>query len=845
MKKVRLNYFLLALLLLINFGVQVHAQEKKLPVIPQPQEVIFYDATFNINPNTKIVLGAGSQAADRFTAAQLNERLFELAGIQLKIFKEEEITNWVDVLFFGKLDKSPKAKQIAKNANFALITEIGQEGYFLQSTDSLIAITANSSTGLYYGCMTLNQLVHKSHEQLQVEGITIYDWPDLQFRGISDDISRGQISKMENFKEIIRFISQYKMNTYMPYIEDVFRFKNHPKIGEGRGALTKEEVAELDAFAKKYHVQIIPIFETLGHMENILRIPDYRDLAEFPGSTTITPAKEETYRFLDELIFEISEAFSSPYLHIGGDESQQLGWGASKSLVEMNGLATVHAQHYKRVFEIAKSYGKQVMMYADMILANPTILNQIPDEIILIDWQYRARDNYPSVEALQKSGRKFIVSPGLWNWLRIFPDYLESFSNIKNLIQRGYEAGALGAITSNWNDLGGATFREYNWYGYAFAAECSWSPAKVDIDDFNNNFFPQFFGTRAIEPELIYTLLMDLGDQTLWHEVWQHPFLPLKKSNRPLHKRILNLKVKMPLVLSLIDSLSKKAVRNKNHLDYLKFAAEQGLWLVKKYETSNQIEQITKMIYKNPDNHGVDQITEKSLELVEDLNAIIENLQLLWLRNYRQEGLPRLLDLYNLQIDYLQEKIDQIQLGDFLDDPQLESQWIYHPVWDSEFNEVTVPHAYYRKTFDVKPGFKKANLQAIADSYLKIYLNGGFLDEVIDSRTLSLEAESQRVKLWDITALLQPGKNVIAVEAWNYRPNSSAGVNIYGEIEYELGRTEKILSNAYWKTSTQEERNWRKLGFFDVQWLNAVPRERGLVITKPNFKSQRPSRIQW
>ncbi|MFQ6116390.1 MAG: hypothetical protein ACE5NG_20210, partial [bacterium] len=246
------------------------------------------------------------------------------------------------------------------------------------------------------------------------------------------------------------------------------------------------------------------------------------------------------------------------------------------------------------------------------------------------------------------------------------------------------------------------------------------------------------------------------------------------------------------------------------------------------------------------DARNVNRIIDKCLEVVEDLNQILEDLQLLWLRNYRAAGLPLLLDLYGYQIDYWQEKIDQIQRGHLSENPLLESQWIYHPSLEIGGGpEQSVPHAFFRRTFEVLPGLRKAYLQAIAHSHLKIYLNGGFLGEVIDSETTSLQIESQRVKMWDITPLLHPGKNVIAVEAWNYAPNHSAGLNIYGEIVYELGKTTKIKSDAYWKASSEEENNWRMLGFFDVQWLNAVPGMRNVVITKPKFNTGRASRIEW
>ena len=41
---------------------------------------------------------------------------------------------------------------------------------------------------------------------------------------------------MANFKDMIRFLADYKMNTLIFYFEDTFRFKKYPTIGEGRGA---------------------------------------------------------------------------------------------------------------------------------------------------------------------------------------------------------------------------------------------------------------------------------------------------------------------------------------------------------------------------------------------------------------------------------------------------------------------------------------------------------------------------------------------------------------------------------------------------------------------------------
>lgn len=75
-----------------------------------------------------------------------------------------------------------------------------------------------------------------------IPGVSIRDWPQQKIRGITDDLSRGQVSTMENFKKIIHFLSRHKLNAYSPYIEDIFVFKKYPMLGKGRGEVTATEI---------------------------------------------------------------------------------------------------------------------------------------------------------------------------------------------------------------------------------------------------------------------------------------------------------------------------------------------------------------------------------------------------------------------------------------------------------------------------------------------------------------------------------------------------------------------------------------------------------------------------
>lgn len=330
------------------------------------------------------------------------------------------------------------------------------EGYFLTANGKHVRILARTKTGIFYAVTTFLQLVAKEKGSYVVPEIILADYPSMRMRGISDDISRGQISTLDNFKKIIHFLAMHKMNVYMPYIEDEFDFKSYPGFSEGRAPLTAEEVAELDEYAKLYHVEMIPIFETLGHMEDVLQKPEFEKYAEFPGAACVNISDDSTYVFMKTLLSEIAPAFSSKYFNMAADESSDVGLGASKHLVDSLGIDLAHAQYYKTIYDILKSLGKEVMMYGNIILKNPQILSAIPKDITIVDWHYGASFDYPSIQKFKDAGFKFIVSPAVWNFTGPFPNFYNSYANIQYFTQQGYKAGAVGVIVSTWNDNGAA-----------------------------------------------------------------------------------------------------------------------------------------------------------------------------------------------------------------------------------------------------------------------------------------------------------------------------------------------------------------------------------------------------
>src|SRR5260221_9759346 len=107
---------------------------------------------------------------------------------------------------------------------------------------------------------------------------------------------------------MIRFLADFKMNTLISYFEDTFRFARYPTIGEGRGALTREQIDELESFAQPLGVEIIPVFEMLGNQGTLLMLDEVRPFAEFPGAHSFA-VNDEAFGFLAGCFKEIAATF--------------------------------------------------------------------------------------------------------------------------------------------------------------------------------------------------------------------------------------------------------------------------------------------------------------------------------------------------------------------------------------------------------------------------------------------------------------------------------------------------------------------------------------------------------
>lgn len=194
------------------------------------------------------------------------------------------------------------------------------EAYRLSISDKEVLIKAPSPKGLYWGLITLNQLVKKDdrgHSFLPV--CEIIDWPAFSIRGFMNDTGRSFIS-LDELKQEIDAMSKFKMNVFHWHFTENqgwrLESKIFPHLNDSANMLRDhgkfyriEEARDLVRYAAERNVTVIPEIDMPGHSK------------AFEITFGFDMQSEEGMKVLKQLVAEACETFEDlPYLHIGTDE---------------------------------------------------------------------------------------------------------------------------------------------------------------------------------------------------------------------------------------------------------------------------------------------------------------------------------------------------------------------------------------------------------------------------------------------------------------------------------------------------------------------------------------------
>lgn len=473
-------------------------------IIPLPQSLSVQNGIFSLNKKTTIVVS--TEFKDE--AKDLLHTISDRTGFFLQVEKQKQSGNAIHII----KDSSG----------------IADGGYVLNVTPSEIIIRANDSAGAYYGTMSLLQLIpfqEKKNTGLasySIPSVSVKDYPRFKWRGLMLDCSRTFVPP-SYIKRTIDRMAFYKLNVlHLHLIDDQgwrLEMKSRPLLteksatfpekyhepAEFQGFYTQKDIAELLSYAAAKHVEIIPEIEGPGHNQaalyaypNLSCTNDIKPLFPLFHGDIITAevfcvGNPDVYDFFDDVITETASLFSSPYLHLGGDEVPRNHWEKCKKcqqLIKDGVVKDTEALQGYFMNRIAKSVGKagKRPLAWDEILEDKN--GFISSDWVVMSWRDFTGKN-PALEAI-KRGHDVVLTPTS----HLYFDYpyetidtkrVFNYSPFEDIKYKADQKHVLGIQANFWSHIDRSQSRiDYQLYPRVLAlAERAWSDAEnVDYEYF-------------------------------------------------------------------------------------------------------------------------------------------------------------------------------------------------------------------------------------------------------------------------------------------------------------------------------------------------------------------------
>lgn len=318
------------------------------------------------------------------------------------------------------------------------------EGYSLQTTSKGAKINATSPEGLFYGLMTLQQLVDENNNVPEIE---IIDFPRFEYRGVMIDISRHFRDK-EFIKKQLDAMARLKMNRLHLHLTDAagwrIEIEKYPELTEFAawrpqetwkewndagnnyingsdpfahgGYLSKEDAKEIVEYAAKRFITVIPEIELPSHSEEVTSTFPQLSCSH-ARQPDVCVGNEETFEFFNNVLDEIIEIFPSEYIHIGGDEASKQAWKLCELCLErmknenISNVDELQQYMIHRIEKYLASKGRKIIGWDEIMEGT------LEPNAMIMSW----RGTEGGIEAARR-GHEVIMTPGAYCYLDSYQD---------------------------------------------------------------------------------------------------------------------------------------------------------------------------------------------------------------------------------------------------------------------------------------------------------------------------------------------------------------------------------------------------------------------------------------
>jgi hexosaminidase len=399
-----------------------------LSLIPMPAHLARLPGHFELTAQTTLAVPKGDTQAAK-VASQLQQWIRQARGYTVAITQGN-----------------------AGSGTIALHTESavkGREAYTLDVDAKGVRIAANDETGLFYGAVTLWQLMTDPASAHGVPAVRISDAPRFEWRGLMLDSSR-HFQSVADIEHLLDQMAMHKLNTFHWHLTDdqgwrlaIDAYPKLTSVGSCRtpvgpdiqltgspdtpycGFYTKEQARQIVAYAAERHITVVPEIEMPGHAQAaVAAYPKVgagtRKVAvssDWGVNTSLLNVDDSTFAFMQTVLDEVMEIFPSPYIHVGGDEAAKDEWEHSRSVqARMKSLGIDDEEKMQgwfvaRIGEYLEKHGRRLVGW-DEILDG-----KVPESATVMSW----RGTKGAIKAAN-AGHDVVMAPSP----TLYMDYLQS-----------------------------------------------------------------------------------------------------------------------------------------------------------------------------------------------------------------------------------------------------------------------------------------------------------------------------------------------------------------------------------------------------------------------------------
>jgi len=320
------------------------------------------------------------------------------------------------------------------------------ESYRLEVTPAGVAISAADPRGLFYGAVTLWQLISAQplHDGvIELRALSIRDTPRFRWRGLMLDSAR-HFQSPAFVRRYLDWMALHKLNVLGWHLTDdqgwrleIKRYPRLTQVGAWRvpagaaaakdldpatgkprlygGFYTQQEVRRIVAYAAARNITIVPEIELPGHAT--AAIVAYPRLASTEHPPTAVPSDwgvfpnlynpdEATFTFLEGVLDEVMALFPGQFIHTGGDEAVKDQWQASPRVQarmrELGVPSETALQGYftARIGRYLAAHGRRLIGWDEILEGG------VPGDAAVMSWR-----GVDGAVAAAASGHDVVLSP--------------------------------------------------------------------------------------------------------------------------------------------------------------------------------------------------------------------------------------------------------------------------------------------------------------------------------------------------------------------------------------------------------------------------------------------------